>query len=104
MRTKERLYLRNAELNLNFGKYLLLHIQVVHHYSVVLAGWRGGRRRYNYCSNKIISAFLNINPILKCLQMKRLYTSPTSCRSQTKTRPAQMKNKRVPEQKHVLYK
>ena len=42
MRTKERLYLRNAELNWNFGKYLLLHIQVVHHYPVVLAGWVGG--------------------------------------------------------------
>jgi hypothetical protein len=29
-----------SELNWNFGKYLLLHIQVVHYYSVVLA-WQG---------------------------------------------------------------
>ena len=35
------IYGMQSELNWNFGKYFLLHIQVVHHYSVVLAGVGG---------------------------------------------------------------
>ena len=42
-----------------------------------------------------------MNPTLKCLQMKRLYTRPTAYRSQTKTCPVQMKNKTVPEHTRV---
>ena len=43
MRTKKGfIYGMQSELNWNFGKYLLFHIQVVYHCSVVLAGWVGG--------------------------------------------------------------